>query len=127
MFREAGRVVVFDSVEATGQGAGCPAGTIAQFLEKGQLVACLRTLGDTPLVKAHLRKIRGKPTDLSDYPPEKIAFQMRTPGMVQEESRRNRPALRPGDRGFDERERSLPAPLRTMRDRLGRQAPARTA
>jgi transposase len=31
------------------------------------------------LVKTHVRKPRGKQTDLSDYPPEKIAFHMRTP------------------------------------------------
>jgi hypothetical protein len=31
------------------------------------------------LVKTHPRKDRGKQTDLSDYPPEKIAFHMRTP------------------------------------------------
>ena len=32
------------------------------------------------LVKTHARKAAGKQTDLSDYPPEKIAFHMRTPG-----------------------------------------------
>jgi transposase len=31
------------------------------------------------LVKAHPRKMRGKQTDFGDYPPEKIAFHMRTP------------------------------------------------
>ena len=31
------------------------------------------------LIKTHPRKERGKQTDLSDYPPEKIAFHMRTP------------------------------------------------
>jgi transposase len=31
------------------------------------------------LVKTHVRKPRGKQTDLADYPPEKIAFRMRTP------------------------------------------------
>jgi transposase len=31
------------------------------------------------LVKAHPRKARGKQTDFGDYPPEKIAFHMRTP------------------------------------------------
>ena len=31
------------------------------------------------LVKTHPRKDRGKQTDLGDYPPEKIAFHMRTP------------------------------------------------
>ena len=31
------------------------------------------------LVKSHPRKVRGKQTDFGDYPPEKIAFHMRTP------------------------------------------------
>lgn len=31
------------------------------------------------LIKTHPRKERGKQTDLGDYPPEKIAFHMRTP------------------------------------------------
>ena len=31
------------------------------------------------LIKTHPRKARGKQTDLGDYPPEKIAFHMRTP------------------------------------------------
>jgi transposase len=31
------------------------------------------------LVKTHPRKVRGKQTDFGDYPPEKIAFHMRTP------------------------------------------------
>jgi transposase len=34
---------------------------------------------DGELVKTHPRKPRGKQTDLGDYPPEKIAFHMRTP------------------------------------------------
>jgi transposase len=34
---------------------------------------------DGQLVKTHPRRDRGKQTDLSDYPPEKIAFRMRTP------------------------------------------------
>jgi transposase len=42
-------------------------GTMVQFFIGGQLV------------KTHPRKIRGKATDFADYPPEKIAFHMRTP------------------------------------------------
>jgi hypothetical protein len=34
---------------------------------------------DGQLVKTHVRRTRGKQTDLGDYPPEKIAFRMRTP------------------------------------------------
>jgi hypothetical protein len=41
--------------------------TMVQFFHRGDLV------------KTHPRKDRGKQTDLGDYPPEKIAFHMRTP------------------------------------------------
>jgi transposase len=41
--------------------------TMVQFFIGGQLV------------KSHPRKVRGKQTDFGDYPPEKIAFHMRTP------------------------------------------------
>ena len=41
--------------------------TMVQFFHHGQLI------------KTHPRKDRGKQTDLGDYPPEKIAFHMRTP------------------------------------------------
>ena len=40
---------------------------MVQFFHHGQLI------------KTHPRKDRGKQTDLGDYPPEKIAFHMRTP------------------------------------------------
>jgi hypothetical protein len=42
-------------------------GTMVQFFIGGDLV------------KTHPRKVRGKQTDFGDYPPEKIAFHMRTP------------------------------------------------
>jgi hypothetical protein len=41
--------------------------SMVQFFREGELI------------KTHPRKERGKQTDLSDYPPEKIAFHMRTP------------------------------------------------
>ena len=41
--------------------------SMVQFFHHGQLI------------KTHPRKERGKQTDLGDYPPEKIAFHMRTP------------------------------------------------
>lgn len=34
---------------------------------------------DGELIKTHVRKAKGKQTDLGDYPPEKIAFFQRTP------------------------------------------------
>jgi transposase len=41
--------------------------SMVQFFREGQLV------------KTHVRRTRGKQTDLGDYPPEKVAFRMRTP------------------------------------------------
>src|SRR6266487_3734870 len=41
--------------------------SMVQFFERGELV------------KTHVRVTRGKQTDLAGYPPEKIAFHMRTP------------------------------------------------
>jgi hypothetical protein len=44
------------------------------------------------LVKTHPRKTRGKQTDLADYPPEKIAFHMRTPAWCRQQAARIGPA-----------------------------------
>ena len=41
--------------------------TVVQIFDNGDLIA------------THGRRVRGKATDLSHYPPEKIAFNMRTP------------------------------------------------
>lgn len=38
------------------------------------------------LVKTHPRKTRGKQTDFADYPPEKIAFRMRTPAWCRKQA-----------------------------------------
>jgi hypothetical protein len=38
------------------------------------------------LVKSHPRKLRGKQTDFGDYPPEKIAFHMRTPAWCRKQA-----------------------------------------
>lgn len=54
--------------------------TMVQFFIGGQLV------------KAHPRKGRGKQTDFSDYPPEKIAFHMRTPTWCRNQAGRIGPA-----------------------------------
>jgi transposase len=54
--------------------------TMVQFFIGGQLV------------KTHPRKDRGKQTDFSDYPPEKIAFHMRTPTWCRNQARRIGPA-----------------------------------
>jgi hypothetical protein len=44
------------------------------------------------LVKTHPRKVRGKQTDFGDYPPEKIAFHMRTPAWCRRQAARIGPA-----------------------------------
>jgi hypothetical protein len=44
------------------------------------------------LVKTHPRKIRGKQTDFGDYPPEKIAFHMRTPAWCRTQAAQIGPA-----------------------------------
>ena len=49
-------------------------GTMVQFFIGGQLV------------KTHPRKARGKQTDFGDYPPEKIAFHMRTPAWCRKQA-----------------------------------------
>ena len=48
--------------------------TMVQFFIGGQLV------------KTHPRKVRGKQTDFADYPPEKIAFHMRTPAWCRKQA-----------------------------------------
>ncbi|CAI7979065.1 hypothetical protein FRAHR75_570015 [Frankia sp. Hr75.2] len=54
--------------------------TMVQFFVAGQLV------------KTHPRKVRGKQTDLGDYPPEKIAFHMRTPTWCRAQAEKVGPA-----------------------------------
>jgi hypothetical protein len=44
------------------------------------------------LVKTHVRKAAGKQTDLADYPPEKIAFHMRTPAWCRKQAAEVGPA-----------------------------------
>jgi len=44
------------------------------------------------LVKTHVRKDRGRATDMADYPPEKIAFHMRTPTWCRQQAEQVGPA-----------------------------------
>ena len=69
------------------------------------------------LVKTHPRKPRGKQTDFADYPPEKIAFHMRTPAWCRKQAADDRPGLRAGHRRPARRQRPLPAPLSPGRHR----------
>jgi transposase len=55
-------------------------GSMVQFFIGGQLV------------KSHPRKVRGKQTDFADYPPEKIAFHMRTPAWCRRKAAGTGPA-----------------------------------
>jgi transposase len=44
------------------------------------------------LIKTHPRKLRGKQTDFGDYPPERIAFHMRTPSWCRRQAEQVGPA-----------------------------------
>ena len=68
------------------------------------------------------RKPQGKQTDLAHYPPEKIAFQMRTPTWCRTPRRRDRPGLQRGHRRAAGGQRPVPAARRPGRARPGRQA-----
>ena len=52
---------------------------IGQTLDARSTATMVQLFSGGELVKTHVRKPRGKQTDLADYPPEKIAFHMRTP------------------------------------------------
>ncbi|MGA8457114.1 MAG: IS21 family transposase, partial [Streptosporangiaceae bacterium] len=52
---------------------------IGQTLDARSTATMVQLFSGGDLVKTHARKERGKQTDLGDYPPEKIAFHMRTP------------------------------------------------
>jgi transposase len=52
---------------------------LGERIEARSTTAMVQFFRDGELVKTHPRKERGKQTDLGDYPPEKIAFHMRTP------------------------------------------------
>ncbi len=105
----------------------CPGGTSARPPTSGSPARMVQFFIGGQLVKSHPRKIRGKQTDFGDYPPEKIAFHMRTPAMVPQAGRRHRPGLRAADRRAARRQRPLPAPRRPGRHRPGRQARSRQA
>ncbi|MGH3576736.1 MAG: Mu transposase domain-containing protein, partial [Mycobacterium sp.] len=52
---------------------------IGQTLDARSTATMVQLFAGGELIKTHVRVARGKQTDLADYPPEKIAFQMRTP------------------------------------------------
>ncbi len=52
---------------------------IGKTLDARSTATMVQLFAGGDLVKTHVRKPAGKQTDLGDYPPEKIAFHMRTP------------------------------------------------
>jgi transposase len=52
---------------------------LGQTLDARSTATMVQLFTGGDLIKTHVRKPRGKQTDLADYPPEKIAFHMRTP------------------------------------------------
>ncbi|MEU4245747.1 IS21 family transposase [Actinoplanes sp. NPDC026619] len=66
---------------------------IGQLVDIRATVTMVQVFHHGVLVKTHVRKDKGRATDVADYPPEKIAFHTRTPQWCRE--RQNRPARRP--------------------------------
>jgi transposase len=52
---------------------------LGQTLDARSTATMVQLFAGGDLVKTHARKAQGKQTDLADYPPEKVAFHMRTP------------------------------------------------
>lgn len=52
---------------------------VGKTLDARSTATMVQLFAGGDLVKTHVRKPAGKQTDLGDYPPEKIAFHMRTP------------------------------------------------
>jgi hypothetical protein len=65
---------------------------IGQHLDARSTATMVQLFSGGDLVKTHVRKERGKQTDLADYPPEKIAFHMRTPSWCRKKAAEIGPA-----------------------------------
>jgi hypothetical protein len=59
---------------------------IGQVLDARSTATMVQLFDRGDLVKTHVRKEKGKQTDLGDYPPEKIAFRMRTPAWCRKQA-----------------------------------------
>jgi hypothetical protein len=59
---------------------------IGQSLDARSTATMVQLFASGDLVKTHARKPQGKQTDLADYPPEKIAFHMRTPAWCRKQA-----------------------------------------
>jgi Mu transposase, C-terminal domain len=65
---------------------------IGQSLDARSTATLVQLFAAGELVKTHVRKPQGKQTDLGDYPPEKIAFHMRTPAWCRKKAAEIGPA-----------------------------------
>jgi transposase len=65
---------------------------IGQSLDARSTATMVQLFCGGELIKTHVRKPRGKQTDLTDYPPEKIAFHMRTPSWCRKKAAEIGPA-----------------------------------
>src|ERR1022692_4330821 len=65
---------------------------IGKTLDARSTAAMVQLFCGGDLVKTHVRKPRGKQTDLGDYPPEKIAFHLRTPAWCRKQAAQIGPA-----------------------------------
>lgn len=65
---------------------------IGQHVDIRATTTMVQVFHQGELVKTHIRKPRGRATDLTDYPPEKIAFHMRTPTWCRQRAEQAGPA-----------------------------------
>jgi Integrase core domain len=65
---------------------------IGQHVDVRATATMVQVFHNGELVKTHVRKDRGRATDVADYPPEKIAFHMRTPTWCRQQAEQTGPA-----------------------------------
>jgi hypothetical protein len=65
---------------------------IGQHVDIRATVTMVQIFHNGELVKTHVRRDKGRATDVADYPPEKIAFHMRTPTWCRERAEQTGPA-----------------------------------
>jgi hypothetical protein len=65
---------------------------LGERVEARSTTSMVQFFRDGELIKTHPRKERGKQTDLGDYPPEKIAFHLRTPAWCRSQAAEIGPA-----------------------------------
>ncbi len=64
---------------------------IGQHVDIRATATMVQIFHNGELVKTHVRKDKGRVTDVADYPPEKIAFHMRTPTWCRERAEQTGP------------------------------------